>query len=175
MTLREVPRASTYPGTASAWLRARFAALVRQVQRLGLPLHHAMALSRAILAMWVGETGWGVGESNFNSGSVHATGTVDAGPGWHGDYYLGTDSATVGGTRVPVRFRAYATADDAAADVVQLLSRGIYRRAWLDLVRGPAEVRRWYEAVMAAGYGVPNANNTNGFVSIWDTGIARRA
>lgn len=174
MTTTLVEVRNTYPGSRGAWRSTRYRAAVQALERVELPREVAYRLARPIVALWAQETGDGRGERNYNGGSIHGAGRPDAGEGWHGEVYQGTDAAVVGGTRVPVRFRAYANLDDALADTVQLLSGGGYRAAWGELVRasayadpGEVAIRRWYDAMTRAGYHPWSQGATDEFVRIW--------
>ncbi len=168
---------NTYPGSRAAWLRARYPELLFALVRSGAPLDLAYQLARVIVTLWNQESGSGRGERNFNAGNLHGTGTPDAGEGWNGDVYQGTDAAELGGTQVPVRFRAYGSAADAAADTIQLLTAGVYRPAWADLATAlatnhdpaaeEAAARAWYDAITRAGYHPWVASSTDEFVRLW--------
>lgn len=176
-TLRRVARVSTYPGSRAAWRESRYLALLRAADRVGIPWDAALEVARVLVILAAQETGDGRGESNFNFGSIHAGSAsgIDEHEGWDGAYYDATDSATLGGPRHPVRFRAYPDVDQAATDMLQLFMGSGYRASWAELVEAlwrtprPEEAitRRWYDAMTRAGYHPWRQESTDEFVRLW--------
>lgn len=161
-----VQRTDTYPGSAREWVRSRFNALVRACYAAGVPFALALPMSRAILASWALETGWGREEHNSNAGNVHKG-------SWQGDTYESTDDGAT------VEFRAYEDIDQAAADAVRLASHAQYRDAWAYLARNPDDVREWYRRMLtpldgSAGYHPLHDGDLDSIESIYNR-LPRRA
>lgn len=132
-------RVHTGPRPFVSWAGERFELAVMALRDLGLPALEAMRCARALVALWVTETGWNEspseGESNFNPGNV-------------------TGHSPYGFFRIPGnsrRFRAYENARDGVSDAVVVLSTGRYRAAWDRLVVGGDPVE-WYDSILRAGY-----------------------
>lgn len=135
----ERTREFTGPRPFDAWAASRFELLYLTLRDLGLPVEESLHTARAVLALWVTETGWqespNAGESNFNAGNI-------------------TGASPYGFFRIPGnarRFRAYADDTDGVRDAVVVLSTGRYRAAWDALVVGGDPVE-WYSAILRAGY-----------------------
>jgi hypothetical protein len=135
----ERTRQRTGPRPFERWSAERFELLYRTLRDVGLPPENARHTARAVLALWITETGWNEsaegGESNFNPGNI-----TSAGP--YGYFRIPGN---------PRRFRAYADAGDGVRDAVRVLSTGRYRAAWDALVQLGAPVS-WYDAILRAGY-----------------------
>lgn len=135
----ERTREYTGPRPFPAWSALRFEQLFLTLRDVGLPAIEAMHAARAVLALWITETGWQestqAGEQNFNPGNI--TGSSPYG------YF-----AIPGNSR---HFRAYAEDVEGVADAVVVLSTGRYRAAWDALVLGGDPVE-WYGAILRAGY-----------------------
>ncbi len=135
----ERTREFTGPRPFEAWSASRFELLYLTLRDLGLPALEALHAARAVLALWITETGWNesptAGESNFNAGNI-------------------TGHSPYGWFRIPGNprhFRAYADDTDGVRDAVVVLSTGRYRAAWDALVVGGDPVE-WYSAILRAGY-----------------------
>lgn len=135
----ERTREFTGPRPFDAWAASRFELLYLTLRDLGLPSLEALHTARAVLALWVTETGWNesptAGESNYNAGNI-------------------TGASPYGFFRIvgnPRHFRAYADDTDGVRDAVVVLSTGRYRAAWDVLVVGGDPVE-WYSAILRAGY-----------------------
>jgi hypothetical protein len=135
----ERTREFTGPRPFELWAASRFELLYLTLRDLGLPVDESLHTARAVLALWITETGWqespNAGESNFNAGNI-----TGASP--YGFFRI------AGNTR---RFRAYADDTDGVRDAVVVLSTGRYRAAWEALVVGGDPVE-WYSAILRAGY-----------------------
>lgn len=135
----ERTREYTGPRPFPAWSALRFEQLFLTLRDVGLPAIEAMHVARAVLALWITETGWQEstqsGEQNFNPGNI-------------------TGSSPYGYFTIPGNsrhFRAYAEDVEGVADAVVVLSTGRYRAAWDALVLGGDPVG-WYDAILRAGY-----------------------
>lgn len=135
----ERTREHTGPRPFTAWSRERFELAYTILRNVGLPAAESLRVARALVVLWVTETGWNEsdtsGESNFNPGNV-------------------TGHSPYGFFRIPGNsrlFRAYANATEGVADAVAVLSTGRYRAAWDRLVVGGDPVE-WYDAILRAGY-----------------------
>lgn len=135
----ERTRAFTGPRPFDAWSAERFELAYLALREAGLPTLEALHAARALIVLWVTETGWQesstTGESNFNPGNI-------------------TGHSPYGFFRIPGnsrRFRAYAEAVDGVRDAIVVLSTGRYRAAWDALVVGGDPVL-WYDAILRAGY-----------------------
>ena len=122
------PTAAVKTGGAT-WKADRFAALATK----GI----AGELARSIVAHWAFETGWGIGEFNFNVGNRMArageTGhhlDDGGGPGW---------------------YKSYATLDDGVADYLALLASARYATAWALLQANPTD-SAWIHKLVESGY-----------------------
>lgn len=170
----EVQPQRTYPGSVVGWLRERYAMAVRVLTTQGLPFDLAAEMARAYLAHWAIETSWGRSEQSFNVGMMHASGTVpaNAGTGWHGAYYEGIDDG------LPTWFRAYETAADGVADYVHKVSHAQYVAAYHALLAAPADVRAWFQLLLAppggaAGFHPLHAEDLDEIVNVTNA-IGRR-
>lgn len=135
----ERTREFTGPRPFELWAASRFELLYLTLRDLGLPVDESLHTARALLALWITETGWqespNAGESNFNAGNI-------------------TGASPYGFFRIPNnarRFRAYADDTDGVRDAVVVLSTRHYRDAWQALVVGGDPVE-WYSAILRAGY-----------------------
>lgn len=135
----ERTREFTGPRPFEAWAASRFELLYLTLRDLGLPVDESLHTARALLALWITETGWqespNAGESNFNAGNI-------------------TGYSPYGYFRIPGnarRFRAYADDADGVRDAVVVLSTRHYRAAWDRLVTGGDPVE-WYSSILRAGY-----------------------
>ena len=135
----ERAREFTGPRPFELWAAARFELLYLTLRDLGLPVDESLHTARAVLALWITETGWqesrSAGESNFNAGNI-------TGHSPYGFFRIGTN---------PRHFRAYASEVDGVRDAVVVLSTRHYRDAWQALVVGGDPVE-WYSAILRAGY-----------------------
>lgn len=135
----ERTRTFTGPRPFDAWAQERFELAYLALRDAGLPSLESLHTARALVALWVTETGWNeaptAGESNFNPGNI-------------------TGHSPYGFFRIPGnprQFRAYAEAREGVDDAVRVLSQGRYRAAWDALVVGGDPVE-WYSAILRAGY-----------------------
>lgn len=135
----ERTREFTGPRPFEAWSASRFELLYLTLRDLGLPALEALRMARAVLALWITETGWNEspagGESNYNAGNI----TGHSPYGW---FKIPNN---------PRHFRAYADDTDGVRDAVVVLSTGRYRAAWDALAVGGDPVE-WYSAILRAGY-----------------------
>lgn len=135
----ERTREFTGPREGAAWLLERYSQAYNLLRSYGVTSDGAMHAARALVALWVSETGWndrtGRGESNFNPGNI-------------------TGASPYGYFRIPGNsrhFRAYAEAIEGVSDAIAVLSTRHYRAAWDQLITGGDPVE-WYSQILRAGY-----------------------
>ena len=123
----------------NAWITTRHAALVSELQRIGV--HNAWQAASAIQAHWADETGWGRAEYGYNIGNIRASGSACS----SAHLLQGSDDTT------PRPYCDYPTLAAGVAATVALLRHPRYATAWSYLLAtgdGPG----YFDRLLRAGW-----------------------